>query len=193
VSGPGATDRLVVIDGQSLNGGQAFGVEASWPFKVLEGVARRTDVWRPGTGWIELAATRHERVDPLARAAALTVLSMNGGSNDVLAGEAGARSYAVQQEYCRAAKAAGFAHVVTFTLLPSTHMTPAMDAERRSLNDLVLANEDDLFDGVVDLTGHVALSDPSGPLYHDGLHLLPKGHTAVADVARPVFLGLLGH
>jgi hypothetical protein len=46
---------------------------------------------------------------------------------------------------------------------------------------------------VVDLTAHAALNDPTGPLYLDGLHLLPKGHTAVADVARPVFLALLGH
>jgi hypothetical protein len=185
-------DRLVVIDGQSLNGGQRFGVEASWPYKVLEGVAPRADVWRAGTGWIELAASRHERVDPLAHAADLTILSMNGGSNDVLAGEVGARTYAVQQAYCRAAKAAGFRRVITFTLLPSTHMTTAMDAERRALNALVLDNEGGLFDGVVDLTAHSALNDPAGPLYLDGLHLLPKGHTAVADVARPVFLALLG-
>jgi hypothetical protein len=67
-----------------------------------------------------------------------------------------------------------------------------MDAERRALNDLVLENEGDLFDGVVDLTNHAALDDPSGPLYLDGLHLLPRGHTAVADVARPVLLALLG-
>ena len=192
MSASGGVDRLVVIDGQSLNGGQGFGVEESWPYKVFEGVVPRADVWRPGTGWVDLAATRHERVDPMARRAEVTVLSMNGGSNDMLGGESGANTYAVQQAYCAAAKAAGFDLVVNFTLLPSTVITGDMESERQTLNGLVVVNDGGPFDGVVDLTRHADLNDPSGSLFFDGLHLLPKGYTEVADLARPVFFDLLG-
>ena len=152
---------------------------AAWAGKTLDGPGGLLDRFGPFTSRL---------YNPNARNNILSVLA---GTNDLQNGETGAHIFDLLGRYAASARKAGF-RVVVCTVLPRRSFTPAIEAERRSLNALVAGGWRGMADGFVDLAADPvlgpedALKDPNVYIL-DGIHLTDYGYqTLASDMAEVV-------
>lgn len=205
---PPWTGARVVFDGQSLNNRGAMpGPDPRpdpFPNRLMRGLGD-VAVWinkaEGGGSWtlrlngqedpyVEAAETRlYPQVDC---SASKLILSMCGGTSDILyEGDNAATVMANMVEYADLARAAGFTHVITYTITPTTFFSPEQEDVRQELNaDYLLADNGANFDEVVDWTA-TALETVSATHYHDLLHFSVDGADLAADTARPQLSSLI--
>lgn len=160
-----------------------------------------------GMGWLNLLNGLEGSCDPaverwatiLQPSSARNGLVMFGGQGD-LGGNSGATIYDRACDYADAARVGttvngetvAFDFVVCLTI-PEVSVAlwgGPYEPQRTDFNDLLRANAEDKFDGVVDLDGF--LTDPTDATYYlDGLHLNARGSRRCAEEAEPVVSPLL--
>ena len=95
------------------------------------------------------------------------------------------------RRYATIARRTGF-RVVVCTVTPRRSFTPAIEAERRSLNAMIVGGWRDFADGLVDLAGDPVLGGPNAignehVYISDGIHFTDYGYQTVAsDMAEVV-------
>lgn len=77
------------------------------------------------------------------------------------------------------------------TLTPSTEITGGEITQRTNFNNALIADADNAFDLVVDLTGNATFEDTGSAYYVDGTHFTDTGGQALAAIAQPQILALL--
>lgn len=187
-----------VVDGDSISQGiaslylQSYGrdmerllpsgfvlYDAAWAGKTLDGPGGLVDRFGPFTSKL---------YNPYARNNVLSVLA---GTNDLQNGRSGRQIFDALRRYAAAARRTGF-RVVVCTVTPRRSFTPAIEAERRSLNALIVGGWHEFADGMVDLAGDPVLGAPNAfsnehVYISDGIHFTDYGYQTVAsDMAEVV-------
>jgi hypothetical protein len=185
--------KAVTFDGQSLN------VINGFPGKLMLPYYPHVQYRNPSVGstsWTTLTLNAPKRTF-IYCTGQFNVMVMNGGQSDLSPvvnggeGNTGAQLYSDEVVYANMARAVGYQKIATVTIVPATtfYNIPPADQNRLDFNTLVKADASHAFDLVMDLASDSQLSDPSGPMYLDGLHWSVAGCNYVASLfaANPTF------
>jgi hypothetical protein len=184
----GASDFIVVADGQSLNVWGSWLIKARTQIEAAGYLCSQRTTAISGWSWDDLARDVAARTHPFAKRARYPLLALNGGQSNIWRGDTGATVYNAMVAYAAAARAAGFTRVVAFTMPPNTSNNAAKNTERLDANSRILADASSAFDAKVDLTTDPGLNDTGSASYFDGVHWTEDGGQRCANLAAPVIL-----
>lgn len=131
------------------------------------------------------------RIAPYTKIGRETIYHLQIGVNDIAFGGVGSAIYANKVLMADAARAAGFTYVVSPTTPPFDTITGGQETQRDNLNAAMLADADNAFDLVIDLTGDSGMENPNGAYYADGVHWSAAGALAYVAIAQPQIEALL--
>ncbi len=174
-----ASPDIIFFEGDSItaDGGDSL---ATYPFQVtLPAHVQGRDFAISGSIVSDLTA-RAALLDINARAGRSNTLVMMIGYNDLNQGDSAATLLSQVTAYCLARRAAGWAHIILTTLLPST--SPGVNTKRNAYN-VLLRGDASFYDTLVDFDnttmGPDAAASDTG-LFIDGVHPTAAGHLVLA-------------
>jgi hypothetical protein len=153
-----------------------------WPSVNKGQNSTLSQLWKTGT---------EARVSRYANMAEVTVYHLMIGVNDIDFGLPGATVYANKVEMADTARDAGFTFIVSMTTPPYSGISGGEETARDALNAAMLADAEDAFDLVVDLTGNANMENPAGSYYADGLHWSATGSAAYTAIAAPLIAAMV--
>lgn len=199
-------DLRFVFDGQSLNNQPSGTPQLTLPYVSTFGLGPVGNVSIGGASWTALTTgtglggasfSAAQRLHPVFRHSANVVLTLVGGTSDLLFEDDDAATVLSDMvAYSDAARAAAATYstdiyVIGCTIPATFNMTTDQNDDRLEFNDLLIADAGSDFDAVVDLTEDELgpLADPDDTTYYfDGVHWNATGAAYASTLVRPALI-----